>query len=105
MIIVTTDTIPGKNIKSVHGFISATSVQSTNISGDFGASLNNLSGRRIAEYEDMIRKAQANALESLQELARSKGCNAIVGLRYATPNTTQRGTAEIVMYATAVVIE
>ena len=44
MIIVTTENIPGKEIKEVYGLVTASTVRSKNIGKDIGAGLKSLAG-------------------------------------------------------------
>ena len=50
MIITTTESIPGKEIKEVYGLVTASTVRSKNIGKDIGAGLKSLAGGEIKTY-------------------------------------------------------
>ena len=53
MIIVTTDTIPGKKIIDVIGYVAEGTVRSKNLGKDIGACLKSLAGGEVNSYTDM----------------------------------------------------
>lgn len=54
MLVVTTDQIPGKEIKEVIGVMSGGTVQSKNIGKDIGAGLKGLVGGEMKSYTAMM---------------------------------------------------
>ena len=104
MIIVTTDQIPGKEIKEVVGVVSGGTVQSKNIGKDLGAGLKGLVGGEMKSYTAMMEEARDIAMKRLVEKASSAGANAIVGMRFMTSAIVQ-GASEVIAYGTAVVVE
>ena len=104
MIIVTTDQIPGKEIKEVVGVVSGGTVQSKNIGKDIGAGLKGLVGGEMKSYTVMMEEARDIAMKRLVEKASSAGANAIVGMRFMTSAIVQ-GASEVIAYGTAVVVE
>ena len=104
MIIVTTDQIPGKEIKEVVGVVSGGTVQSKNIGKDIGAGLKGLVGGEMKSYTAMMEEARDIAMKRLVEKASSAGANAIVGMRFMTSAIVQ-GAREVIAYGTAVVVE
>ena len=58
MLIVTTDQIPGKEIKEVIGVMSGGTVQSKNIGKDIGAGLKGLVGGEMKSYTAMMEEAR-----------------------------------------------
>lgn len=104
MIIVTTDTIPGKEIIEVKGFAKGSTVRCKNIGKDIMASFKNIVGGEMQGYNEMLTEARQIAIGRLVEEAESKGANAIVGLRLMSSAIAQ-GAAEMVAYGTAVVIQ
>ena len=104
MIIVTTDQIPGKEIKEVVGVVSGGTVQSKNIGKDIGAELKGLVGGEMKSYTAMMEEARDIAMKRLVEKASSAGANAIVGMRFMTSAIVQ-GASEVIAYGTAVVVE
>ncbi|WP_027409873.1 YbjQ family protein [Anoxybacteroides tepidamans] len=104
MILVTTDYIPGKQIKEYKGFVKGNTVQSKHIGKDFMAGLKTIVGGEIKGYTEMMEEARNIAIERMVEEARQMGANAIVGVKLATA-AIMANTAEILAYGTAVVVE
>ena len=57
MIITTINNVPGKEIKEVYGFVSASTVRTKNIGKDIGASFKTLVGGEIKAYQEMMEEA------------------------------------------------
>jgi len=104
MIIVTTEYIPGMEIKEYKGFVRGTTVQSKHIGKDIMASLRTIVGGEIKEYKEMMEEARQKAIGRMVEDAKQKGANAIIGVRIAT-SSIMANTSEIVAYGTAVFVE
>ena len=60
MILVTTDTIPGKELE-VLGLVKGSTIQTVNVARDIGASLKTLVGGELTKYNDMMNNARALA--------------------------------------------
>ena len=71
---------------------------------DIGASLKTLVGGEIKGYSELMMEARGIALERMRAEAEKLGANAIVGMRYQTAEI-MGGTAEVMAYGTAVVVE
>lgn len=104
MIIVTTDYIPGKEIKDVCGLVKGSTVQSKHIGKDIMAGLRTIVGGEITEYTEMMEEARQKAIERMTVDAEKLGANAIVSMRFQTSSIMQNAS-EIIAYGTAVVIE
>ncbi len=100
MLIVTTETIPGKNI-SVCGVVKGSIVQSKHIGSDIGASFKTIVGGEIDGYTAMMNEARALATKRMAEEAASLGADAIVAMRYSSASV-MTGAAEVMAYGTAV---
>lgn len=100
MLIVTTDTIHGKNLEAL-GFVQGVSVQTKNALKDIGAGLKNMFGGSLGAYEKLLDEATTLAVNKLTEQAGSKGADAVVGVRFFSPSVMD-GAAEVVAYGTAV---
>ena len=103
MLIVTTESIPGKEIIEVKGWIKGSTVRSKNIGKDIGSSFKNLVGGELNSYNEMLTEARQIAIGRMVEDAKAQGANAIVGLRLMS-SSVMAGAAEMVAYGTAVVI-
>ena len=100
MILVTTDTINGKELEML-GMVKGSTVQTVNAFRDIGASLKNLVGGELKKYNEMMNDARALATKRMVEEAQSMGADAIVGVRYASSSIMQ-SAAEVMAYGTAV---
>lgn len=104
MMIVTTNDIPGKEIVEVKGLVQGNVVKTKHVGRDIGASLKTLVGGEIKGYSKLLVEAREIAVERMVEEAVKLGANAIVGMRYQTAEI-MGGSAEVLAYGTAVVVE
>ncbi|MCR5309921.1 MAG: YbjQ family protein [Lachnospiraceae bacterium] len=100
MMLVTIDSIPGKNIE-VLGVVKGTIVNSKNVGRDLMAGLKTIVGGEIVGYTEMLNEARQIATKRMVDEAESLGADAVVGLRYGS-STVMASAAEIVAYGTAV---
>ena len=101
MLLVTTDSINGKEIKESLGVVKGEIVQSKNIGRDFMAGMKTIVGGEIAGYTEMIREARQIATKRMVDEAEALGADAVVGMRYGS-SAVMQGAAEIIVYGTAV---
>lgn len=80
MILTTTNTIEGKRITRYHGLVTGEAILGANLFKDLFASIRDLVGGRSASYERELQRAREMALQELQDQARERGANAIVGI-------------------------
>ncbi|KOP81614.1 YbjQ family protein [Cytobacillus solani] len=104
MIIVTTESVHGKEIKELIGFVRGSTVQTKHIGKDILAGLKTIVGGEIGEYTEMMDEARQKAIGRMAEDAKAKGANAIVSMRLQT-SAVMQNAAEIIAYGTAVVVE
>lgn len=104
MIISTTDTIEGHKILKVIGLVSGSTVRARNIGRDLSALLRNIVGGEVSEYTSLLANSREQALERMKDVALDQGANAVIGMRFMTSMVSQ-GSAEILAYGTAVVLE
>ena len=101
MLIVTTPTVPNREIDEVYGLVSANSVRSRNVGRDILAGLKSLFGGEIHAYKRLMRETREQVLDDLIAEAESLGADAIVMTRMASSDIGQN-LAEVYMYGTAV---
>lgn len=101
MIIVNTETIPGREIDEALGIVKGQIVQTKHFGKDFMAGLKTIVGGEIKGYTEMIDEARTIATNRMIEEAIKLGADAIVGVRYASSEVMQ-GASEILAYGTAV---
>ncbi|MDQ0198084.1 YbjQ family protein [Neobacillus ginsengisoli] len=104
MMIVTTDYLPGKDIKKLLGLVKGSTVQSKHIGKDLMAGLKTIVGGEIKEYTDMLNEARQKAIDRMKDEAIELGANAIIAMRLETCSVMQ-GASEIIAYGTAVWVE
>ncbi len=80
MIVTTTPTIQGKEIKEYLGVVTGEAIMGANVFKDFFASITDIVGGRSAAYEQELQKARKIALDEMVVEARGLGGTAIVGV-------------------------
>lgn len=103
MLMVTTDSIVGKEIVEVKGLVKGSTVRSKHIGKDIGASLKTIVGGELNGYNEMLIEARKIALGRMADDATRLGANAVVGVRLMS-SAVMAGAAEMVAYGTAVVV-
>jgi uncharacterized protein YbjQ (UPF0145 family) len=100
MMIVTTETLPGKQLEAL-GLVRGSTIQTVNAFRDIGAGLKTLIGGELKKYNEMMDSARNIATERMIEEAKRLGADAIVCARYTTSSIMQNA-AEVMAYGTAV---
>lgn len=80
MILTTTPTIQGKNISEYRGIVTGEAIIGANIFKDFFAGIRDIVGGRAAVYEEELGNARQIALQEMEDAARQRGGNAVVGI-------------------------
>ena len=80
MILTTTPTIEGKQIKDYLGVVTGEAILGTNFFKDFFANIRDVVGGRSGAYEKELARAREIAFREIQEEALRVGANAIVGI-------------------------
>lgn len=104
MIIVTTDFVPGKEVKELKGFVRGSTVQSKHVGRDIMAGLKTIVGGEIKGYTEMMTEARQKAIGRMTDDAKAKGANAVIAVRLETSNV-MTNASEIIAYGTAVTVE
>jgi uncharacterized protein YbjQ (UPF0145 family) len=104
MIIVTTEQIPGQEVKEVKGACWGLVVRARGLGGDLMASLKGLVGGEVKQYTAMLEDARKEALDRMVKNAQAMGSNAIVMMRFDSGEVA-KNMSEIIAYGTAVVVE
>jgi uncharacterized protein YbjQ (UPF0145 family) len=106
MIIVTTDTLPDKTIRSYLGVVSAEVVVGENFIPESTGTISEIVGGRSETYELMISTARKKVLEFIEEKAAALDCNAVLGLRFSYQSLHEDGGLTLIAASgTAVRIE
>ncbi|MBR5508653.1 MAG: putative heavy metal-binding protein [Lachnospiraceae bacterium] len=80
MIITTTPSVDGRRIVEYKGIVFGEVVSGVNFVKDFAAGLSNFFGGRSTTYEDELIQARQNVLYEMEQRARDRGANAVVGV-------------------------
>ena len=100
MIVVNTETIPGKEL-TLLGLVKGSTIQSKHIGKDIGASFKTVIGGELKGYTEMMNEARQIATDRMIAEAQALGADAVVNVRFATSSIMQ-GAAEVMAYGTAV---
>jgi uncharacterized protein YbjQ (UPF0145 family) len=101
MMVTTTDTLPGREIKEVLGIVFGSCVQMKHIGKDLRAAGRNIIGGESKAYTELLEESRRTAMQRMIEDAKRIEADAVVGMRYATAQT-MGGAAEIIAFGTAV---
>ena len=101
MIVVTTNSVEGREVAEVFGLVRGTAVRTRHLFQDLGAALKVLVGGEVPEYTKLIAEPREQALDRMLEEARARGADAVLGFRFATAEVA-KAAAEVVAYGTAV---
>lgn len=104
MIVVTTETIPGKTVVKTFGLVRGNTIRARHIGKDIKAALRHIIGGEITEYSKLMGEAREQAIDRMIANAEALGANAVITTRLTT-SMLMSGAAEIVAYGTAVVVE
>lgn len=99
--VLTIDTVPGRQVASALGLVRGSTVRAKHVGSDIVASLRNLVGGEIREYQQLLAASREQALDRMIAEAKTLGADAIVGVRMQTSTITQNAS-EVVFYGTAV---
>ena len=80
MIITTTNTIEGHQIAEYRGIVVGEAIMGANVVRDVFASITDIVGGRSGAYESKLQDARDTALSELEDRARAKGADAVVGV-------------------------
>ncbi len=101
MIFVTSDKVPGREIKETLGLVRGNTIRAKHIGKDILAGLRSIVGGEIKEYTEALSEAREVAMKRMIEEAEKLGADAIVCIRFTT-SQVMAGAAELLVYGTAV---
>ena len=104
MLLSNLEIIPGNRIIKHLGLVQGSSVRAKHVGRDFMAGLKNIFGGELKGYTELLQESRQEAVERMQEQARSIGANAVLNIRFST-SSVAAGAAELFAYGTAVVLE
>lgn len=80
MLIVTTDTIQGRQIAEYLGLVAGQAVYGANIMRDFFAGITDVIGGRSGGYEEVLMDGATAAIRDMEGYAQELGANAVIGV-------------------------
>lgn len=104
MIVVTTETVPGKTVTHVFGLVRGNTIRARHVGQDIKAAFRNLIGGEVIEYTKLLAESREQAIDRMVAAAQELGANAILAMRFTT-SEIMGGAAELLAYGTAVIIE
>ena len=104
VLVVNTETIPGKLITETLGVVSGSTVRAKHLVKDIFAGLKNIVGGELSQYTELLQESRQAAVGRMVADAMSRGATAVVNVRFATSAITA-GAAELFAYGTAVKYE
>ncbi len=103
MIVVSTEEIPGYEIREFKGVVHGNTVRAKHAGRDIAASFKNLVGGELKGYTELLAESRREALNRMTTAAQQLGANAVVNIRFTTSAVTA-GAAELFAYGTAVTV-
>ena len=105
-LMTTTSILEGHTVKQYLGVVTAETIIGANVFRDFMAGVRDFFGGRSNSYEKILMKAKNTALKELEQRAREKGANAVVGVDLDYETVGKSGSMLMVVCSgTAVVID
>ena len=104
MIVVTTPTVPEKNVVRTLGLVRGNTIRARHVGKDIMAGLRSIVGGEVTEYAKLLSESREQALDRMIAKAEALGANAVISLQYQT-SVIMGGAAEMMAYGTAVVVE
>ncbi len=103
MILVNTETIPGRQILEVKGLVRGNTIRAKHVGKDIVAGLRSVVGGEIKEYTEMLTECRNECVKRMTAEANALGADAIVNIRFSTAQV-MAGSAELLAYGTAVTL-
>jgi uncharacterized protein YbjQ (UPF0145 family) len=80
VLLTTTPTVQGREIAEYVGIVTGEAILGANLFADFFANIRDIVGGRSAAYEKELARARSTALAEMEEQARERGADAVVGV-------------------------
>ena len=97
MIVTTTRQVEGYKVVAYKGVVTGEAILGTNIFRDIFAGIRDIVGGRSGSYEKSLREAREIALGELEEAARARGANAIIGVDIDYENISAGSNSSLLM--------
>jgi uncharacterized protein YbjQ (UPF0145 family) len=80
MIVTTTPTVEGRPVRQYLGVVTGEAILGANVFRDLFAGIRDVIGGRSGSYEEVLREARDAALREMEDEARKRGADAILGV-------------------------
>ncbi|MGD8327066.1 MAG: heavy metal-binding domain-containing protein [Sphingomonadales bacterium] len=80
MLMTTTATLQGREVREYLGVVTGEAIMGANIVRDLFAGIRDIVGGRAAAYEQSLSDARETALREMEERARAMGADGIIGI-------------------------
>ena len=104
MIVTTTTAVEGRPVQEHLGVVTGEAILGANIFRDVFAVVRDVVGGRSGSYEKVLREARDTALAEMQEEAKQRGANAVIGVDLDY-ETIGQSMLMVVASGTAVVVD
>lgn len=104
MMISSRNDLAGHRIVEEFGLVRGSTIRARHLGRDILAGLKSIVGGEIQEYTKMLAESREQAIDRMAGEAADLGANAVLCVRFST-SYVMGGTAEIVVYGTAVRVE
>ncbi len=104
MIVSTSEAVEGHRVVRTLGLVRGNTIRARHVGRDIMAFFRTLVGGEVAEYTKLLGESREQALDRMVEEAEGLGGNAVIMTRFST-SMVMGGTAELLAYGTAVVVE
>src|SRR5256884_1764069 len=104
MLVVTSNDIPGYQVRAVFGEVFGVTVRARNVGAGFTAGLRSIGGGEIPEMTQLLLQSRNEAMGRMIYQAQQRGANAVISFRFDNGEIAGRWT-EICAYGTAVWVD
>jgi uncharacterized protein YbjQ (UPF0145 family) len=104
MILTNLESVPGRRIVEHFGLVAGSTVRAKHVGRDIMAGLKNIVGGELKGYTELLNDSRKQAVERMMAIAKQKGANAVINVRFSTSSVAQ-GASELYVYGTAVRVE
>jgi uncharacterized protein YbjQ (UPF0145 family) len=101
MIVVTTESVPGREVTEVLGMVRGNTIRARHLGKDILAVLRNVVGGEITEYTKLMAESREQAIDRMKDRAQELGADAILATSITTSMVMSQAS-EILVYGTAV---
>ncbi|PYE81291.1 uncharacterized protein YbjQ (UPF0145 family) [Pseudoroseicyclus aestuarii] len=80
LLITTTPTVEGRPVAEYMGVVTGEAILGANVFRDFFAGIRDIVGGRSGAYERSLREARETALKEMEDEAKARGADAVIGV-------------------------